>query len=452
MKVLHVAPSFPPEFRGGVERHVEELCPALEALGVRSAVAAGSLAHAAGSAGEVARELWGAIPVFRLRRAPGDDHAVDLAHPSLEAPFAAVLAAFRPDLVHVHHWLHQGGGLVRRLHARGIPAVVTLHDAWVTCPRFNRVVGDAFCERPLGPEHCAPCLAPLHGGSTAGLGAELLARDLVLRIELACAARVLTPSAAQRELLVRMLPGIAPPDVVPNGATVPRALAAYRPPARGKPVRVGFLGSVVAEKGVHLLLSAVARLAPAQALELHVHGNLPDAEYARRLRASDLAGVLRLHGPYAPSDLPAIAAPLHVAVFPSVCSESYSLVLDEALALGLPVVVAERGALPERIGQAGLCVQPESVDALASVLGRLCAEPEELARLAAAPRPLRGAEDVARDLARVYAGALRGPAPRPDAARLLRASLLGRERPGAAAAELSDLDFLVREQRAAPAR
>lgn len=451
MKILHLSPSFPPEFRGGVERHVEGLCPALERLGVESAVAAGSDTRAAGTAGEVTRERWGGLAVFRMHRAPLDEHAVDLAHPSLARALEGVLEDFRPDVVHVHHWLKLGGGIVRDLFARGIPAVVTLHDAWVTCPRFNRVVGESFCEQPLGPAACVPCLAPLHGGGAQALRAELLARDLVLRTELACAARVLVPSVAARELIRRYLPGVAPPDVLRNGVPPLRALAPYRPPPPGGTARVGFLGSVVVEKGVHLLLAAATRLARRRPLELHVHGNLPDAELAARLRASDPAGILFLHGTYGPLDLPALAAPLHVAVFPSVCSESYSLALEEALALGLPVIVADRGALPERIGRAGISVEPESVGALEAALEALLADPDRLARLAAAPRAVRGADDLARDLAQVYAAALSAPAPRPDAARILRSALLGRE-PGPSASRLSDLDRLVREQRALSAR
>ena len=42
--------------------------------------------------------------------------------------------------------------------------------------------------------------------------------------------------------------------------------------------------------------------------------------------------------------------------------------------------------------------------------------------------------------------------PRLDAARILRAALLGREQQGASASRLSDLDRLVREQRAVSAR
>ena len=203
MRVLHLAPNFPAEFRGGVERYVELLCPALERRGVRCAVLAGSDERSTrAGVGELRRERAGPIEVFRLLRARGDEHGVDLEHPSLAEPFDAAVRAFAPDVVHVHHWLNLGGGLVRGLRARGLPAVVTLHDAWVTCPRFNRVVGERFCELPFGPPTCGPCLAPLYPGSAAALRAELVARDLGLRLELASAARVLVPSAAARALVV----------------------------------------------------------------------------------------------------------------------------------------------------------------------------------------------------------------------------------------------------------
>ena len=162
MRVLHLSPSFPPEFRGGVERYVETLCPELEARGVRCAVLAGSDVRSArdAGAGELLRERAGSIDVYRARRAPEDEHGVDLAHPSLERPIDAAVRDFAPDVAHVHHWLNLGGGLVRRLRALGVPSVVSLHDAWATCPRFNRVVDERFCELPLGPATCGPCLAP----------------------------------------------------------------------------------------------------------------------------------------------------------------------------------------------------------------------------------------------------------------------------------------------------
>jgi len=72
-----------------------------------------------------------------------------------------------------------------------------------------------------------------------------------------------------------------------------------------------------------------------------------------------------------------------VAVFPSRCEESYGLVVDEALARGVPVVVSDRGALPERVGEAGVVARAGDVAALSEALGALRADPDRLRELRA---------------------------------------------------------------------
>jgi hypothetical protein len=111
------------------------------------------------------------------------------------------------------------------------------------------------------------------------------------------------------------------------------------------------------------------------------------------------------------------------------------------------VVVADRGALPERIGDAGLAVEPEKAGALLAALDALLADSARLQRMASAPRALRTAADAAREHAALYVAALSEPLPAADAAAVLRASLLGRDRPAERAPGLSDLDRLQREAR-----
>ena len=57
-------------------------------------------------------------------------------------------------------------------------------------------------------------------------------------------------------------------------------------------------------------------------------------------------------------------------MYPSIF-EGFGLPLVEAMACGTPVVGANRTALPELIEDAGLVVDPESVDAIASAMARL---------------------------------------------------------------------------------
>ena len=72
---------------------------------------------------------------------------------------------------------------------------------------------------------------------------------------------------------------------------------------------------------------------------------------------------------------------LQLAVFPSKCQETYGLVVDEALAHGVPVLVSDQGALAERAGTGGVLVT--SLALLAIALRTLVADRAALERLRA---------------------------------------------------------------------
>jgi alpha-1,3-rhamnosyl/mannosyltransferase len=51
--------------------------------------------------------------------------------------------------------------------------------------------------------------------------------------------------------------------------------------------------------------------------------------------------------------------------------EGFGIPVLEAMSIGVPVVAASRGALPEVLGDAGILVDPEDPDALASAIARM---------------------------------------------------------------------------------
>ena len=376
--VLHVIHQFPPESQGGSESYAFDVAQRQQALGKTVEVWSGTK-HWRERLTIESGEHEG-LPVHRVHR--DDlyfDHHVKMWHPGVEAAFARFLVERRPAVVHVHHWVRLTCNLVETCWRHGIPAVVTLHDYWTSCPRaFRRRAGDEACRRPLSTASCGDCV-PRYGYESPaeiGAGIELFADHY--RSELSLAAAVLVAVGSTADLLSQTtgVPRdryeVLPLGYRPRFAGMPPLPA----PAAGAPVRFAFWGGIGRHKGVDVLLRAFRRLQQARPGrgELHVLGGFESPDYERELR--ELANGLPVvfHGPFAPAQLHA-AAP-HVGVFPSTCLETYGLVLDECFELQRPCITSDLGALPERAGAAGLRTRAGDDQDLAAAMQRFVDEPQ----------------------------------------------------------------------------
>ena len=81
MKILQVLHNHPPEFRGGVERYIENLCASLRTLGHAVAVCCGSDEQE--EVPTLREETWEGVPVFRLVRGLGFRNPADPVEPGL---------------------------------------------------------------------------------------------------------------------------------------------------------------------------------------------------------------------------------------------------------------------------------------------------------------------------------------------------------------------------------
>lgn len=141
---------------------------------------------------------------------------------------------------------------------------------------------------------------------------------------------------------------------------------------------VGYVGRLVPQKGILVLLEALALLSSNVRLMVVGNGPLSD-EIVRRARALALDGRLELHQGVAHHEVPAFLRRMSVLVLPSLTTptwrEQFGHVLIEAMACGVPVVGSDSGAIPEVISDAGVVVPEGDPRALAAALERLIASP-----------------------------------------------------------------------------
>lgn len=383
MKVGFVTANYPPEANGGTEQVVVALARELRAAGVEVTAISGSDRE---HDGEDARaERYDGVDVLRLQARRGEFGPTDFVKVRLLGIVTDWLREQRPDVVHVHSFSALGLGITRVCRDLGIPVVVTFHDLWTTCARFFRLpMGGATCPTDTDRKPCVPCIAQTLPMAENELLRALRDRDAQVRAELSAADVFTAPSRTAADAVASSLGFDEPIEVIAHGLL--RAIPEdHRATGRAAgPLRIGTFGGLVPEKGLReLVAAACATVAAGHACELHLSGPFYDDAFADELRAVARAGGLPLHehGRYGPSD-PHPARALDLCVFPSKCQETYGLVVEEALAHGVPVVVSNFGALAERSVTPGVVVT--GLDALANVLVELVGSPERLAALRSA--------------------------------------------------------------------
>jgi glycosyltransferase involved in cell wall biosynthesis len=148
---------------------------------------------------------------------------------------------------------------------------------------------------------------------------------------------------------------------------------------------VAYFGRVTQSKGVHILIAALGRL-KSQPWQLLIdnfeHESTAHANWLER--AIDQAGIRdRLITFAATHDVIAdYMRAADIVAVPSVVKEQYGRVAPEAMACGCAVVVSDIGALPELVGDTGMTVAPNDVEALSITIGDLLANPERRVALA----------------------------------------------------------------------
>ena len=124
----------------------------------------------------------------------------------------------------------------------------------------------------------------------------------------------------------------------------------------------------------------------------------------RELQALNQGGRVAFKGPLAHERLNQTLGSAHMLVLPSLWDEPFSMVVDEALHAGLPVLFTDRGAPKERLisGINGLMAAAGDVEAWHRQMRYVVEDRHVLAQLRRGARSLKPASVHARELEGIY--------------------------------------------------
>jgi glycosyltransferase involved in cell wall biosynthesis len=159
--------------------------------------------------------------------------------------------------------------------------------------------------------------------------------------------------------------------------------------AAGAPLRIGYAGGLLPEKGLDLLLQACAGLRGEWRLTLVGEGESRAALVALAAKL-DVRDRVRFEPRLQSHAMPVFYQALDVFVLPSrtlpTWKEQFGRVLIEAMSCAIPVVGSNSGEIPNVMGEAGLLFAEGDVDALRGHLQRLLDDPGLRANLGQAGR------------------------------------------------------------------
>jgi glycosyltransferase involved in cell wall biosynthesis len=398
VRVAFVAHQFFPSYYTGVERITLNLVRQLALIGHECVVVAPADRSSGGTT---------AYAVDGARVRPVAAPRADLARPWLPAPRAGggelgrVLDEERVEVVHVMHPMRLPYAFAES-ERRRLPVVAHLPDFTYLCARINMLRLDGTL-----------CPGAEGGNACVGVCRVRPAKKRLLWAQTALAAASAVVSPCRFTTALHAAEGFDTSEWhhIPWGVDYALHTSRLPPPADGR-LTIGFLGTLQAHKGPHVLVEAL-RLLPGRDLALELYGgSFHEDAYAQELRtlARDDPRV-HFRGPYGHRELPAILARLDAVAIPSVWHENVPTTGLNAIASGVPLLVSDVGGLRELVDDyaCGITFRVGDPADLARTIDELVARPALLRDLRGRMSYPPGLEEEAWRMEGIYADALARP-------------------------------------------
>jgi glycosyltransferase involved in cell wall biosynthesis len=378
MRILYVVHQFYPEFSAGTERFLLNLASSMQRSGHHADIVTYSFAERSEfrPSGSVLTKQYQykGISVTAVRH---DNVRIDI-NTSLED--SSILSFAREmlgggsgsyDLVHIVHPMRLTSFAISALET-GVPYVLTLTDFWMVCPKVNlRTSFNTQCSGPEGGVICSQWCPELR---PEFIRSRLKTAHSILH----GAKAIVVPSRLVDAIVKKEFPDLTI-RIIPHGLPLDEFRTNPRVPKKGARIVFGYFGGLSAHKGVDVLIKAFRSLEDPN-IELLIYGTSSRHEpgYEKTLRkAAGEDERIKFCGRYQEEEVAQVFQTIDALIIPSLCYESYSFTLHEALASRVPVIASAVACLDEKIQDAvtGLTFRVGDADDLVDKLRSLLSDP-----------------------------------------------------------------------------
>jgi glycosyltransferase involved in cell wall biosynthesis len=339
------------------------------------------------------------------------EHFYHLAPFAVEQQFLRILAEQAVEVVNFHHFLHFGINTLRAVRRLpGMRCFFSIHEFLAICHNHGQMVtrpAQLLCGE-ASTEACHACYPEF-------LRTQFALRKSGLLEVLESFDGYVAPSHFLAQRFVEWGLPAGRISVIENGlAGVP---SQARPEKTDERWTFGYFGQINPFKGVDVILEAAELLSAdakfAASMQIRIHGNMvePSESFLKRFdRALKKLPFFSYAGPYNGASVYRLMGDCDYIVVPSRWWENSPVVIQEAYAVGAPVLCSGIGGMAEKVphGVSGLHFKLGDAQDLVRAL-RSAADPVMLSRLRAGIPRVASAADMAQSFLPVLGA--RGKAP-----------------------------------------
>lgn len=394
MKILIVSNLYPPHYFGGYEIRCEQVAEALQRRGHEVVVITSTYGLKGGPRREVREGVvvhrclhQEFLPPFRtLRPWTFFQARAELAD---ARRLHRIVRAFEPELINLWNLQGLSSALLPLPRMWGIPDVHWIEHWWMIdqygklgeeVKGFWASIWDGTWG-PSGTHGALRALGRIWEARTRGAG--LATRDFSLT-----PAHVVFVSQFMAQMHREAGLVFTSSEVIHGGVPVERFFQAVNPLSVTGPVRLLYAGQLTADRGLHTVIEALARLEPGLRSGLHldvVGQGHPEYELTvkEQVMAQGLSECVSFAGRIPHDRMSSMYQEHDLLVFPSTRPEGLPLTTIEALLAGCAVITTRAGGARDIADLAELPTFPQGdPEALAVLLARLLADRAEITRIA----------------------------------------------------------------------